>query len=82
MNILKSEIKAEAAETPKPPKPKKPKKIPKKIGTESNSKKSKSSGGFFSSVKNFILNDKFHKVLGIVFILLSACLGSKIIFWL
>ena len=69
MNILKSHIKAEAAEEPKAKKPKK-----KAKSSESNMKKSKSSEGFFSSVKNFILNEKFHKVVGIIFILFSVFL--------
>ena len=59
MNILKSEIKAKTSETVKPKKAK---------------KKTKSSGGFFGSISNFLVNEKFHKVLGIVFILFSIFL--------
>jgi DNA segregation ATPase FtsK/SpoIIIE, S-DNA-T family len=56
MNKYKSEIKKETNNSSKPKKTKK--------------KKDKSEG-FLISVRNFIVNDKFHRVLGIFFILLS-----------
>ena len=74
MNRLISEIKKEADNSSKPSPEVKPKAKKTKKNKEKVEKKKGNSAGGLKSVRNFILNDKFHRVLGVFFILLSIFL--------